>query len=94
MDYQLLDQWIKEIVSLCEPQSVHYCDGSLEEYDALCQKMVKSGTLIPLNPKLRPHSFLCRSDPQDVAGWKIEHSFVLLMRKRPARPITGVSLEK
>lgn len=63
----LLEQWIEEVVALCQPQAVHYCDGSLEEYDSLCQKMIDQGTMIPLNPQLRPQSFLCRSDPQDVA---------------------------
>lgn len=63
----LLEQWIEEIVALCQPQAVHYCDGSLEEYDSLCQNMIEQGMMIPLNSQLRPHSFLCRSDPQDVA---------------------------
>ena len=67
MQHQRLDQWIQEMASLCEPQSVHYCDGSRQEYDELSQKMVQQGTFIPLNPHLRPHSFLSRSDPQDVA---------------------------
>lgn len=63
----LLDQWIQTIATLCEPDHIHRCDGSLEEYDRLCQQMVDHGTLIRLNEKLRPHSFLARSDPQDVA---------------------------
>jgi phosphoenolpyruvate carboxykinase (GTP) len=67
MQYQKLEQWVQEITALCQPHSVHYCDGSLQEYDQLSQKMVEQGTFIPLNPKLRPHSFLCRSNPQDVA---------------------------
>lgn len=67
MEHQKLEQWIQETAALCQPDSIHYCDGSLEEYDALFKLMVQQGTAIPLNPKLRPHSFLCRSDPQDVA---------------------------
>lgn len=67
MKYSSLDQWIKDVVQLCQPKEVHYCDGSLEEYDQLCKEMVAQGTLIPLNEKLRPHSFLARSDPKDVA---------------------------
>lgn len=62
-----LIKWIKQIHELCEPDDIHLCDGSQEEYDALCQKMVSSGTLIKLNETLRPNSYLCRSDPQDVA---------------------------
>lgn len=67
MQHHLLEQWIKDIVTLCQPNDVHYCDGSKQEYDQLCQKMVQQGTIIPLNPQLRPNSYLCRSDPQDVA---------------------------
>lgn len=67
MKHELLDQWIEEVAALCQPAAIHRCDGSLEEYDRLCQEMVEQGTMIPLNSKLRPHSFLCRSDPQDVA---------------------------
>ncbi len=62
-----IDDWINEFADLCEPNDIHYCDGSLEEYQRLCQLMVKQGTMIPLNPNLRPNSFLCRSDPSDVA---------------------------
>lgn len=67
MHHHTLENWIKEIVALCQPKDVHYCDGSLEEYDHLCQQMVQQGTMIPLNSELRPHSFLSRSDPEDVA---------------------------
>lgn len=67
MKHQRLEQWIQEVADLCQPRSIHYCDGSEQEYDQLSANMVDQGTFIPLNPKLRPHSFLSRSDPQDVA---------------------------
>jgi len=67
MKHQLLEQWIKDTAALCQPADIHYCDGSDKEYDLLCQKMVAQKTLIPLNPKLRPNSYLCRSDPLDTA---------------------------
>ena len=62
-----LESFIEEAKALCNPAKVHICDGSLEEYDRICQEMVESGTFTPLNPELRPHSFLARSTKDDVA---------------------------
>ena len=64
---QQLLSWIEEIQALCKPSGIHWCDGSQEEYDGLCNELVEAGTFIRLNPELRPGSFLSRSDPRDVA---------------------------
>jgi phosphoenolpyruvate carboxykinase (GTP) len=62
-----LRTWVDEMVELCEPDDVHWCDGSPEEYDLLTGQLVDAGTFIRLNDELRPASFLARSDPSDVA---------------------------
>jgi phosphoenolpyruvate carboxykinase (GTP) len=63
---RLLD-WVEEAVSLCEPDDVHWCDGSAEEYDRLCRGLVEAGTFQRLSDAKRPNSYLALSDPGDVA---------------------------
>ncbi|MGB9737620.1 MAG: phosphoenolpyruvate carboxykinase (GTP) [Chloroflexus aggregans] len=80
-----LREWIKEIVELCEPAHIHFCDGTQAEYDMLCNQMVETGTFIRLNPKLRPNSFLARSDPSDVARVE-DRTFICSISKDDAGP--------
>jgi phosphoenolpyruvate carboxykinase (GTP) len=62
-----LIRWVEKMAALCRPSAIHWVDGSQEEYDALCDQMVESGTFIRLDAEKRPGSFLARSDPADVA---------------------------
>ncbi len=47
--HQKLRSWIHEMVELCKPERVYFCDGSQAEYDRLCAELVAAGTFIKLN---------------------------------------------
>ncbi|WP_456845220.1 phosphoenolpyruvate carboxykinase (GTP) [Cellulomonas sp. P5_C6] len=77
--------WVDAVAGLTEPDAVVWCDGSDEERDALVAQMVRTGTLLPLDPELRPGSYLARSDPDDVA--RIEsRTFVCPVEESDAGP--------
>jgi phosphoenolpyruvate carboxykinase (GTP) len=77
--------WVEEFRALCQPDAVVWCDGSQDENERLCAAMVASGTAVRLDPEKRPNSYLCRSDPRDVA--RVEHrTFIASRRKGDAGP--------
>ncbi len=77
--------WIQEVVDLCEPAALHWCDGTQAEYDALCEQMVQAGTFKRLDPVKRPGCFLANSDPSDVARVE-DRTFICSRRKEDAGP--------
>jgi phosphoenolpyruvate carboxykinase (GTP) len=65
--HKKLISWVNEWAELCQPEKIHWCDGSEEENQALLDKMVKAGAAVKLDEKKRPGCYYFQSDPSDVA---------------------------
>ncbi len=80
-----LSAWVEDCAKLAQPDRIHWCDGSEEEYQALIRLMLKDGTLLELDPVTHPGCYLHRSHPSDVARSE-NLTFICSERKDDAGP--------
>ncbi|HOP86813.1 MAG TPA: phosphoenolpyruvate carboxykinase (GTP) [Syntrophorhabdaceae bacterium] len=77
--------WIIEMAELCQPDRIHWCDGSEEEKKMLEQEAFKTGELIELDQEKWPGCVYHRTHPNDVA--RTEHlTYICTSTKKMAGP--------
>ena len=60
-------RWVEEVARRCQPDAIHWCDGSATEKKSLTAEAVARGILIPLNQQKWPGCHYHRSNSNDVA---------------------------
>lgn len=71
-------KFIDESASLCKPDNIHICDGSIQESKRMIDLMLQQGTITPL-PKYE-NCWLARTNPADVA--RVESKTFICTNKR------------
>jgi len=80
-----LQHWVDSVAALTQPDKIHWCDGSEQEYESLTELMLSTGDLLKLNEQTHPDCYLHRSSPSDVA--RVEHlTFVCTSNEEDAGP--------
>ncbi len=77
--------WVEQWAQVLKPATIHWCDGSESEYNAMAQKLVAGGTFKKLNEAKRPNSYLAWSDAADVARVE-DRTFICSARQEDAGP--------
>jgi phosphoenolpyruvate carboxykinase (GTP) len=77
--------WVEEMAKLCQPAAVHWCDGSEQENQRLCDLMAAHGAFTRLNEQKRPGCYLARSHASDVARVE-DRTFICSRTREEAGP--------
>jgi phosphoenolpyruvate carboxykinase (GTP) len=77
-----LSAWVNEMAELCKPDSIHWCDGSQEEFEQIARSLVEKGTCKRAKGE---NCYYCQSEPSDVARVE-DRTFICTKNKADAGP--------
>lgn len=83
--HQGILDFVREVAAMTQPDRIHWCTGSDEEWTELTDALVASGTFTRLNPDIKPNSFHAASDPIDVARVE-DRTYICSVEERDAGP--------
>ncbi|MFL6171450.1 MAG: phosphoenolpyruvate carboxykinase (GTP) [Marmoricola sp.] len=77
--------WVTEVAELTQPDAIHWCTGSDEEWTELTDFLVGTGTFVQLDESKKPNSFYAASDPTDVARVE-DKTFICSVEEKDCGP--------
>ena len=77
--------WVNEIAELTQPDRIHWCTGSDEEWTELTDALLATGTFTKLDESKKPNSFYAASDPIDVARVE-DRTYICSVDEKDAGP--------
>ena len=83
--HQGILDFVNEVAAMTQPDRIHWCTGSDEEWTELTEALVSTGTFTRLNPAIKPNSFYAASDPIDVARVE-DRTYICSVNERDAGP--------
>jgi phosphoenolpyruvate carboxykinase (GTP) len=83
--HQGILRWVNEVAELTQPDRIHWCTGSDEEWVQLTDALVETGTFVRLNEEKKPNSFWAASDPTDVARVE-DRTYICSVEEKDAGP--------
>lgn len=84
-----LQSWVDQVAAHTQPEAIHWCAGTDDEYQEFIEIMLSDGTLTSLNQEQYPNCYLHLSNPSDVA--RVEHltSSARTKQRTPVQITTG-----
>jgi len=67
LKYAHVTNWVNQMATLCQPDTIYWCDGSDEERQRLTEEAMRTGEVMEIDQEKYPGCVLHRTHPNDVA---------------------------